>query len=149
MFTPADTLAASTLREFRLLADGRLELDSNADCCDDLDSWFQAQVHHPVGVPRMNHEAIKVEGGKLYRHATGSEIFHVACRFEGEPVSLFVCVGPNIKTADGPACSCCNRAVVTRGDDYTMLTWRKGEVVFVLVSSMDVHQMQKMFSFIE
>lgn len=149
LFAPSDTLADSTLREFRLLEGGRLVLDSLANCCSKVDSWFQAQVHHPVGVPKMNHDGIKVEGGKLYRHATGKELFHVICRFEGEPVSLFVCIGPNFTMPEGPLCSCCGRAVVTRGDDYTMLTWKKGEVVFVLVSNLDVDQTQKIFSFID
>ncbi|MHC4711796.1 MAG: zf-HC2 domain-containing protein [Planctomycetota bacterium] len=147
ILVPSPTLADSTLEQHRLRMSGRLVLDSHADCCKDLEEWFQAEVEHPVNVPEISIEGIEVEGGKLYRHPTGNELLYAAYRLEGKPVSVFVCSGPNIEVPAGRRCKCgSNEGVITEGEDYTMITWRAGECINVLVTSFGPEKTERIFA---
>jgi anti-sigma factor RsiW len=147
IIAPSYTLADSTLEQHRLRMSGKLVLDSHADCCKDLEEWFQAEVEHPVKVPEIRIEGIQVEGGKLYRHPTGNRLFYAAYRLEGKPVSVFVCSGPNIQVPSGRPCKCGpNTGVITTGEDYTMITWPAGECANVLVTSFGPEKTREIFA---
>lgn len=150
ILAPSASLADSVLREHRLRETGELVLDTHADCCKDLQEWFQVQVKHPVKVPDIKFEDIEVEGGKLYRHPTGNEIFYMACSLDGKPVSIFVCSGPNIVVPEGTPCACGpNAGVMTQGDCYTMITWQVGECTNVLVTCFGAEKTRAIFAAME
>ncbi len=147
IIAPSYTLANTTLEQHRLRLSGKLVLDSHADCCKDLEEWFQAKVEHPVKVPEIKIEGIEVEGGKLYLHPTGNRLFYAAYRLQGHPVSVFVCSGPNIQAPSGRACKCgANTGVITEGEDYTMITWSAGECTNVLVTSLGPEKTREIFA---
>lgn len=138
VLAPSQSLADTTIEQHRLRTAGKLVLDSTADCCEDLDEWFQSQVEHPVDVPEIAFEGIEVHGGKLYRHATGNEIFYVAYSLHGKPVSLFVSRGPNMDMPEGEPCGCSKPgAIMSTGTDHTVMIWPRGETIVVLVSPFD------------
>jgi len=150
IFAPSQTLAQSTIEQHRLRTAGQLVLDSHADCCKDLQDWFETQVNHPVDVPEIKADGLDVEGGKLYRHDAGNEMFYVAFSIEGRPVSLFICCGPNMEIGEGKPCSCSKPgAVISAGPDYTMVSWPRGETTLVLVSPFDSEETQRICEAIE
>lgn len=150
VLAPASSVAQTTIRQHRLRMAGRLVLDTHADCCKDLKEWFEARAKRPIAVPEIKIEAVVVEGGKLYRHKTGNEMFFIACRLKGEPVSVFVCCGPNMAMPEGEEFTLVGRkAVLSRGNDHTMISWRVGEYVNVLVTCCGVEKSKSIFGSIK
>lgn len=145
VFAPSQGLADTTIEQHRLRSAGQLVLDSTANCCKDLEEWFQTQVDHPVDVPEIAFEGIEVDGGKLYRHATGNTIFYVAYSLDGQPISVFVCCGPNMDMPEGEPCGCAKPgAVISTRDGHTVMSWARGENILVLVSPFDVDKTRQL-----
>ena len=150
ILAPSQSLADSALEQHHLRTAGQLVLDTHANCCKDLQEWFQTQVEHPVDVPEITYEGLEVEGGKLYRHASGNEMFFVACSVENLPVSVFVCCGPDIEIPPGRRCECPRgEALIDTGSDFTMLSWRRGENIIVLLAPFDVEKTHRLCAAIE
>lgn len=147
---PGRSIAAAVMEAHHLRYDDQLVLDTNANCCHDLTKWFEAQVNRPVNVPDITYPGVVVEGGKLYRHKTGNEMFYITCRVDDQPVSLCLCDGPNWITPKGEAFSNGRRkAVVTYLGDCVMVTWEAGERTHVLVSPFDVDMTMDIFASIK
>ncbi len=139
LLAPSSTLAESTIEQHRLWGTGQLVLDAHASCCRQLQEWFQTQVKHPVDVPDITYDGLEVQGAKLYYHATEHKMFYIASHLHEEPVSLFILSGRDIHMPKGSPCSCDKPdATATVGPDYTMISWRSGENILVLVTSFDL-----------
>lgn len=141
-------LGASTIMEkHRLWETGQLILDTHLDCCHKLSDWFEKKARHPITVPDVKHEGVTVEGGKCFGHVSGREIFYVACRLEGKPVSLFVCEGPDVEMPEGEEItSNGEKAVLSMHDGCTMVSWFADEYTHVLVMPFPPERAKALFA---
>ena len=147
---PSYSVAGTTLEQHRLRVTGQIVLDSHADSCEDLQEWFEAEVKHPVAMPRAHCKGMVVEGGKVLRCSCGDEVLFAACRLEGKPVSLFICSGPHTKMPSGEHFVLAHRDVfLTQGSDYTMICWRGQKCTNVMVTSFTAEKSRTILSEIE
>lgn len=150
IIAPSYSVADATLQQHRLRMTGQIVLDSHANSCEDLRKWFEAQVKHPVAMPRVCCEGMVVEGGKVLRCGCGDEILFAACRLEGKPVSLFICSGTHTRMPAGEHFVSAHRdAFLAQGSDYTMICWRGQKCTNVMVSPFTAEKSRAILSKIE
>jgi anti-sigma factor RsiW len=136
--TPATSTAAIVVNQHRLRMVGRLILDTHANCCKDLQEWFEAQAGRPVTVPEIAYKGTTMEGGTLYGHGTGNTIFVAAYMLEDKPLTLCICSGPNMSLGEGEPFSAGRiSGRINKGEDYTLISWQRGLDVVSLVTPFD------------
>ena len=143
-FKPTESMASVAVRHHRLRLVGRLVLDTHANCCKDLEEWFESRSGRPVHVPELTYKDIKVEGGYYYKHPSGNSMYLAAYSLENKPVTLCVCIGPNIITGTAREI-----ATVEVGDGYTSISWLSGGVVNVLITPFDEAKSWEIFASIK
>jgi|GEM_PF-2626032 len=150
LVTPAQSMASMVLQKHRLREIGALLLDSNANCCKDLEEWFESRTGHPVDVPEITCKGIVMEGGCHYKHETGNEIYLAAYTLEDKPVTICVCSGPNMDLEKGESLVIGGtNATLNRGKDYTLISWRSGLNVVALVTPFDAERCKEIFASIK
>ena len=148
LLSSTETVAASVLNEHRMRLQGGV-LDTYANCCRDLEQWFETASGRPVSVPEITYSGVIVQGGKkVLKHETGNEILAVAYLLDGRPITLCVCSGPNVKMpCEGvPVASGGRDAMMVAAEDYTMISWQSGLQVIVLVSPFDEGKTREIFA---
>lgn len=135
---PAESTASIAMKHHRLRQVGRLLLETRADCCKDLEQWFEQHTGRPVRIPEITYKNVRVDGGYHYGHETGNSIFLAAYSLDGKPITLCVCIGPDITSGQGRKFEAAGRSgTVETGEDYTLISWRRGQAVHVLITPFD------------
>jgi len=147
---PAPTMASIVVMRHLMRQEGRLVLDTHANCCKDLQEWFESHSGRPVHIPDISYPRIRVDGGTLYRHGTGNSIFLAAYSLEGQPVTVCVCTGPNITFGSGKVFTAGQRTgMIETGQGYTLISWRSGQIVNVLITPFDEAKSKEIFASIK
>ncbi len=148
MLAPTPSAASMIEKYHRLRLVGALMLDTHANCCKDLEEWFEAKTGRPVRVPDITYEGVLMDGGTLYSHSTGNTIFVAAYTLGSSPVTVCVCSGPNMRLGDAgePFTSGGRTARLLAGPDYTMISWREGLQVTALITPFDAEKSKAIFA---
>lgn len=135
---PAETTASIVMKHHRLRQVGRLLLETHANCCKDLEQWFEQHSGRPIHIPDIAYANVKVDGGYHYGHETGNSIYLAAYSIEGKPITLCVCVGPNVLAGTGRRFETAQRSgIIETGEDYTLISWQCEGALEVLITPFD------------
>ncbi len=150
LLAPGTSLAGMVIEQHRMRLVGQLLLDTTADCCQDLEEWFQGKTGRPINVPEICYEGTVIEGGTYHKHPTGNEIYLAAYTIDEKPVTLCVCTGPNMNVGKGTTfVSNGISATMMHEEDFTLISWQAGMNVIALVTPFDEAKSKDIFASIK